>query len=131
MAQAVREAALARTGCPTRVDGSAQENVMSAVPMWEPVDRLHSVTARPIRDDDAERVVRFFDRLSVDTVYKRFFTAMPRLSARMLHYLVDVDHDRRETLVALCRDEIIAMAGYDRLADTPSVAEAAVVVEDG
>jgi acetyltransferase len=131
MAQSHPGSGLIAAGSLRWVDGFAQENVMSAVPTWEPIDRLHSVTARPIRDDDADRVVRFFERLSTDTVYKRFFTAMPRLNPRMLRYLVDVDHDRRETLVALCRDEIIAMAGYDRVGDRPTVAEAAVVVEDG
>jgi GNAT superfamily N-acetyltransferase len=83
-----------------------------------------------MREDDADRLVRFFERLSIDTVYKRFFTAMPRLNDRMLHYLVEVDHDQRESFVALCRDEIIGVAGYDRVAGSPRVAEAAVVVED-
>src|SRR6516165_9257889 len=101
-----------------------------AHPAWGPIDRIHTVTARPVHADDDERVRRFFDRLSSDTVYKRFFTPMPRLNERMLRYLVDVDHDRREAVVALCRDEIIGMAGYDRVAASPRIAETAIVVED-
>jgi GNAT superfamily N-acetyltransferase len=101
------------------------------IPVWDPIDRLHSVTARPLRDDDADRVLRFFDRLSVETVYRRFFTAMPRLNERLLRRLVDVDHDRREALVAVCRDEIIGLASYERRTDAPGTAEVAVVVEDG
>jgi GNAT superfamily N-acetyltransferase len=103
---------------------------MSEPHLWSPIDRLHTVTARPIHTDDGDRVVRFFERLSTETVYKRFFSPIPRLNQRLLRYLVDVDHDRREAVVALCRDEIIGMAGYDRLAETPWIAETAVVIED-
>jgi hypothetical protein len=40
-----------------------------------------TVRARPIRPDDGPALVAFHERLSQDTVYSRFFSAKPRLSA--------------------------------------------------
>src|SRR5262245_45011956 len=98
---------------------------------WEPLDRLRTVTIRPVRDDDEERLARFFTRLSRDTLYRRFFTAMPRIAPSLIDRLVHVDHHRREALVAIVHDEIVAEARYDGSTSDPTAAEAAVVVEDG
>ena len=95
-----------------------------------PSDRYPSVTARPIRPDDAERLRRLYDRLSPETVYRRFFTAMARPSERCLSYLAVVDHHDREAMVALVDDEVVGVARFDRCKDRPQLAEAAVLVED-
>jgi GNAT superfamily N-acetyltransferase len=51
-------------------------------------------------------------------------------SPSVLRYLCEVDHGRREALVAVAPDgEVVAVARYDRLGDTDE-AEVAVVVED-
>jgi len=92
--------------------------------------RLALVTSRPMREDDADRIRRLFDRLSPETRYRRFFSPVTKLDERMVAYLVGVDHDDREALVALVDDEIIGVARYDRRHDDPTIAEIAVVVED-
>ena len=87
------------------------------------------LAVREIRLDDVDRLQRMFTRLSADTVYHRFFSPVvePRRSA--LIWLTAVDHDRRDALVALDGDEIVAVARYD---SRPGVgtAEVAVTVED-
>jgi GNAT superfamily N-acetyltransferase len=93
-------------------------------------DRLALVTSRPMRDDDGERILRLFDRLSPETRYRRFFSPITKLDERMLADLVGVDHEQREAFVALVDDEIIGVARYDRRHDDPATAEIAVVVED-
>lgn len=79
---------------------------------------------------DVERVVRMFDRLSPETRFRRFFTAMPKLDPRVLAALTDVDHVRHEAVVALVGDEVIALASYHVSTSDPAVADVAVVVED-
>lgn len=79
---------------------------------------------------DAERLERFHSRLSPRTTYLRYFSPHPRLSADEIHRFTHVDHRAREAVVATLRDELIGVARYDRLADDPTAAEVAVVVED-
>jgi GNAT superfamily N-acetyltransferase len=86
------------------------------------------VEIRPIDPGDADALVRFHHRLSDTTTRLRFFTFHPELSARELERFTHVDHQGREALVAVDRDEIRAVARYDRLSDEE--VEFAVVVED-
>lgn len=92
------------------------------------------LTVRPIAITDAERLARLFGRLSPETVHFRFFSPISRPPRAALLRLADVDHDRRDALVALDGDEIIAVARYDarpRDDRTPSnQAEIAMTVED-
>jgi ribosomal protein S18 acetylase RimI-like enzyme len=87
------------------------------------------LAVREIRLDDVDRLQRMFTRLSADTVYHRFFSPVvePRRSA--LIWLTAVDHDRRDALVALDGDEIVAVARYDAGPEA-GTAEVAVTVED-
>ena len=85
---------------------------------------------RPIEASDVELLRRMFYRLSAETVYKRFFRPIVEPSPSVLRHLCDVDHDRRDALVAVdAAGEIVAVARYDRLGDSDE-AEVAVVVED-
>lgn len=85
---------------------------------------------RPIEADDVELLRRMFYRLSAETVYKRFFRPIIEPGPSVLRSLCEVDHGRREALVAVdAAGEIVAVARYDRLGDTDE-AEVAVVVED-
>jgi GNAT superfamily N-acetyltransferase len=86
---------------------------------------------RPLRPDDVARLVRMFDRLSPETVTRRFFTLMPKLSDPMLRMLMAIDHDTHEAVVVQVGDEIIALASYHRRQGDPSVADVAILVEDG
>lgn len=86
------------------------------------------VLFRPILPEDRVRYERLFTRLSPETLYRRFMTAVPRIDHRLLDHLVHVDYTRRLAIVALIGDEITGEARYDTLRD--GVAEVALVVED-
>jgi GNAT superfamily N-acetyltransferase len=68
---------------------------------------------RPILLSDADGLNRMFGRLSRRSVYLRFFSPISQLSPAMLARLSDVDHLRRDALVALDGTEIVAVARYD------------------
>ncbi|WP_334143893.1 bifunctional acetate--CoA ligase family protein/GNAT family N-acetyltransferase [Rhabdothermincola sp.] len=87
------------------------------------------VHVRPVRPDDAERIQAFHARQSRESIYFRYFTPMPKLSARELERLTGIDYVTRMAFVALEGDDIVAMASYDvwRAADE---AEVAFIVDD-
>lgn len=87
------------------------------------------VRVRPIEPSDAEALLRFHARLSPETTYYRFFSPHPRLSPAEVERFTNVDHVRREALVAERDGEIVAVARFDRVGD-PGEAEIAFVVED-
>ena len=88
-----------------------------------------ALTVREITIEDTERLRRMFNRLSPDSVYRRFFSPINEPSRTALLWLTSVDHDHREALVALDGDEIVAVARYDGHEGEPT-AEIAVTVED-
>lgn len=90
----------------------------------------HSVVARPARPSDLRPVGAMLTRLSPTSRHARFFGPVVRFTPRLVRPLVDVDHQRHETLVALCGDAAIGMAEYIRLRSRRDEAEVAVVVED-
>jgi GNAT superfamily N-acetyltransferase len=89
-----------------------------------------SVAVRVIRADDAERLGRLFYRLSPESVYRRFFTLYSHPPAHALQALSDLDHDRRDAVVAVVDGEIVGVARYAALAGQDRTAEIAVVVAD-
>jgi len=84
---------------------------------------------RPITLGDVERLARLFGRLSPSSVHFRFFSPIARPPRAALLRLADVDHCRRDALVALAGDEIVAVARYDGLVGSRR-AEIALTVED-
>ena len=88
-----------------------------------------SLTVREITIADIERLRRMFNRLSPDSVYRRFFSPIQEPSRTALLWLTSVDHGSRDALVALDGDEIVAVARYDGKPDR-NTAEIAVTVED-
>jgi acetyl coenzyme A synthetase (ADP forming)-like protein len=88
-----------------------------------------TVHVRPIRDDDGSALIAFHEGLSAETVYSRFFSAKPRLSAAEVEHFTHVDHDARVAFVAELGDRIIGVARYDRTARERE-AEVAFVVAD-
>jgi len=88
-----------------------------------------SVSVRPLREDDGERLRRLFFRLSPLSVYRRFMSPLPAPREEGLRRLLDVDHSEREALAALDGDEIVAVARYARRPGS-GAAEIAVVVAD-
>ncbi|MEQ7005881.1 GNAT family N-acetyltransferase [Actinopolymorpha sp. B17G11] len=83
---------------------------------------------RPIRPDDAERLVAFYGRVSAESKYFRFFAPYPRLSKADVDRFTHVDHRDRVALILTVADEMIAVARYDRTGAT--TAEAAFLVQD-
>jgi GNAT superfamily N-acetyltransferase len=79
---------------------------------------------------DDERLRRLFDRLSPETVYRRFFTLFPAPPPGVLEHLATVDNRDHEGLVALDGDEIVAVARWDREAHDGQEAEVSILVED-
>jgi RimJ/RimL family protein N-acetyltransferase len=89
------------------------------------------VVVRPIRSDDRDAIVTAFERLSEQSRYQRFMTAVDELSPSQLEYLTDVDHHDHEALVAFdpTTGDGVAVARFVRL-DDDTTAEAAVTVID-
>ena len=83
---------------------------------------------RPIRPEDADRMVAFYGRVSDRSKYLRFFAPYPRLSSGDLERFTHVDHVRRVALVASVADDIVAVGRYDQT--TGQDAELAFLVED-
>jgi RimJ/RimL family protein N-acetyltransferase len=90
------------------------------------------VRIRPIRPDDAPRLIALYDRLSEYTAYQRFFTILKRLPPDWARFFANVDYQRRLALVAETdvggKPEVLAVARYE--AEGTDEPEVAFVVED-
>ncbi|OKK05018.1 acyl-CoA synthetase [Streptomyces sp. CB03234] len=92
---------------------------------------------RPITTDDAERLVSFYEQVSDESKYYRFFAPYPRLSAKDVHRFTHHDYVDRVGLAATVGGEFIATVRYDRIneqglpASAPAdEAEVAFLVQD-
>lgn len=85
---------------------------------------------RPVQPRDAVDLEAFHERLSPETVYRRFMGLHPHLSPGELAYFTQVDYQDRMALVAHLRGRMVAVGRYDREAGTDR-AEVAFVVADG
>jgi GNAT superfamily N-acetyltransferase len=86
---------------------------------------------RPIRPEDKAAVRGAFERLSDESRYMRFMTAVEELSDAQLRYLTEVDHHDHEALIAFepGTGDGVAVGRFVR-GDEPTSAEAAVTVID-
>jgi acyl-CoA synthetase (NDP forming)/RimJ/RimL family protein N-acetyltransferase len=84
---------------------------------------------RPILPEDVPRVEAFHARQSPESIYFRYFSPRPRLSARDLERLTHIDYVDRMAFVGLIGDDLVGIARYDRL-PTRSVAEVAFFTDD-
>lgn len=84
---------------------------------------------RPIRPDDAQRLVSFHQRLTPDSIYHRYFFVHPILSDVEVEHLTRVDYIGRLALIIEDQDLLVAVGRYDRYPGT-SEAEVAFVVAD-
>jgi RimJ/RimL family protein N-acetyltransferase len=91
------------------------------------------VRLRPIRPEDQERLISFYDRLSRHTAYQRFFSVMRRLPPDWAHLLANVDYHRRLALLAeqgpAEAPELVGVARYEPT-DRDDTAEVAFVIQD-
>ncbi len=83
---------------------------------------------RPIRPSDAARLVAFYDRVSPESKYLRFFAAYPKLSDRDVRHFTQVDYVDRVALIVTLGEEMIAVGRYDKTED--GEAEVAFLIED-
>lgn len=88
---------------------------------------------RPIRPEDQPRLIEFYDGLSRQTAYQRFFALMRRLPPDWAHLLANVDYERRLALLAEHVEagaaELVGVARYEPT-DRPDTAELAFVIQD-
>lgn len=70
---------------------------------------------RPITADDAGRLVSFYEQVSDESKYYRFFAPYPRLSDRDVHRFTHHDYVDRVGLAATVGGEFIATVRYDRI----------------
>jgi RimJ/RimL family protein N-acetyltransferase len=88
-------------------------------------------TVRPIEAADKAALSEFFSRLSDESRRRRFLGPKPKLTARDLAFLTEVDQRRHVALVALDEhDAIVGVARYAAWAAHPERADMAVAVVD-
>ncbi len=79
--------------------------IISPYPAWQEqlltTQESEQVLIRPVKPEDAAPIMTFFENLSPQTVYLRFFTPLKKLSNRMLLALTQIDYDREVALVAI------------------------------
>jgi GNAT superfamily N-acetyltransferase len=89
---------------------------------------------RPIRPEDKDRLQAGLQLLSPHARYLRFNAHIDRLTAEQLRYLTEIDYSDHMAWVALDEDDEagpgMGVARYIRLANEPTVAEAAITVID-
>ncbi len=88
-----------------------------------------TLVVRPIRPSDASGLVAFHQRLSADSIYRRYFSLHSELSPAEVAHLTTVDYRERLALVVLEGDALVAVGRFDRYPDS-STAEVAFVVLD-
>jgi RimJ/RimL family protein N-acetyltransferase len=88
------------------------------------------VRVRPVRSSDAAELMAMHARLTADSIYRRYFAALPRLSPSDARRLTTLDAEWRFALVATSSDgAILGIARYEGEMDGRS-ADLAVVVDD-
>jgi acyl-CoA synthetase (NDP forming)/RimJ/RimL family protein N-acetyltransferase len=75
----------------------------------------HVAHLRPIHADDGERLVEFYEKVSAESKYLRFFAPMPELSERDVLRFTNVDHRDRVAFVLTVADKMIAVGRFDRI----------------
>lgn len=92
---------------------------------------------RPITTDDADRLVSFYEQVSDESKYYRFFAPYPRLSAKDVRRFTHHDYVDRVGLAVTTGGEFIATVRFDRIdaqgrpATAPAdEAEVAFLVQD-
>lgn len=88
-----------------------------------------SVHIRPIRPVDDTSLVKIFNHSSPQTVYQRFFSALPALTPSMAHHLANVDNSHRVALIAETDAEPVGVARYE-LTNDPDIVEIGLVIVD-
>ena len=86
-----------------------------------------TVLVRAMGPGDAPAVLAFFEGLSTETLYRRFFGPPSRRSLRAVS---EADGVRHVAVLAVDDDAVVGVASYHRYGDRDDVADLAVVVAD-
>ncbi|MDA0235273.1 MAG: GNAT family N-acetyltransferase [Proteobacteria bacterium] len=94
-----------------------------------------AVRTRPVRPEDANLVLGFFDGLSAETRFMRFMEELQELSPALVARFTQIDYDREMALIATTIDDagaehMVGSARYSLAADGESVEFALVVADD-
>jgi GNAT superfamily N-acetyltransferase len=85
------------------------------------------VHIRPIRPEDDHALVEAFHHMSPQTIYQRFFAALPELSPDMAWRFSHVNYTNRMALVAETADsdppQLMAVGRYERARSEPRQSE--------
>jgi acetyl coenzyme A synthetase (ADP forming)-like protein len=84
---------------------------------------------RPVRPEDAPRLLEFIRGLSAESLYLRFLS-VPNLDLARAEYLAQVDYSNQFALVGETRHGIVALGHFFRDPKRPDRAEAAFAVAD-
>jgi L-amino acid N-acyltransferase YncA len=84
----------------------------------------------PLRRGDAAAVTELFDAMSATSRRRRFLNSMPRMSARMLAFLSEVDGEQHIAVAARVRGRCVGIARAVVSRERASVADVAVAVAD-
>ncbi|MEW6672015.1 MAG: GNAT family N-acetyltransferase [Thermodesulfobacteriota bacterium] len=105
----------------------------AAVPSKVALANGTTVSFRPIKPSDEEKLRRLFYRFSDKSVYNRYFNPIKSMPHEKIQEYVNIDCDRGESLVGVVgesgNERIIAEARYVRDKDGP-MAEVAFAVDD-
>ncbi|MFL5896019.1 MAG: GNAT family N-acetyltransferase [Thermoleophilaceae bacterium] len=88
---------------------------------------------RHVKPTDRDIIGTAWLLLSEESQRRRFLAPKPRLTARDLRYLTEIDGHDHVALIAVRLDDpsrLVAVARYVRLPDDPEAAEVAVTVAD-
>lgn len=77
---------------------------------------------------DADALLGLFDRLSQESIYRRYFSPLVRRE-RLRASVARIDHHDREALAAVADGEVVGVAEYSRVAGS-RLADLAIVVAD-
>src|SRR3954463_11507636 len=88
-----------------------------------------AIVIRPLSAADRHALGTAFERMGDETRYRRFLSAMPRLSESQLRFLTDVDQRRHVAVAAVDASEgIVGVARFIRI--DGSDAEPAIAIVD-
>jgi GNAT superfamily N-acetyltransferase len=87
-----------------------------------------AVELRLLEAQDGNLICHFFDRLSPETVYRRFMAPVVPPAEGLVKRLLNIDHCQREGLVAIDADGIAGVVRYAPFG--PGAHEVAIVVAD-
>lgn len=79
---------------------------------------------------DADALLGLFDRLSPESVYRRYFSPVQRRE-RLRDSVSRIDHHDREAIAAVESGEVVGLAEYARVGPGSPLADLAIVVADG